>query len=326
MFSFFDISSSLWQTFFISFLSLLNPWNLMEDDTKKQIVENTVISSINILRSNNIETTYEDLEVNILNDFVSIKNLKFKYILGADELFCEFVNKEYDNWEEFYGCPIEVKLDELLISGLFNANQNITKSKLTIKNLHLDGKTFDYNSTSKAMKALLELDEGLSMSLKYELEYSHNQNAMVLNLDLITDSYFDLNINTSVSRMNYNFDNPSMSRFSINDLQMIVKDLGIINKTNLMLDINNISPINELFLESIAASGYIKEDLESADQGSNLNFLNNIYNFLSNSDQFQCRNDGVIAMEGYDFEYFSNFNSFVSDSSIGKLCKILMIK
>ena len=292
----------------------------MEDDTKKQIVENTVISSINILRSNNIETTYEDLEVNILNDFVSIKNLKFKYIIGADELFCEFVNKEYDNWEEFYGCPIEVKLDELLISGLFNANQNITKSKLTIKNLHLDGKTFDYNSTSKAMKALLELDEGLSMSLKYELEYSHNQNAMVLNLDLITDSYFDLNINTSVSRMNYNFDNPSMSRFSINDLQMTVKDLGIINKTNLMLDINNISPINELFLESIAASGYLKEDLESADQGSNLNFLNNIYNFLSNSGQFQCRNDGVIAMEGYDFEYFSNFNSFVSDSPIGKLC------
>ena len=320
MFSFFDISSSLWQTFFISFLSLLNPWNLMEDDTKKQIVENTVISSINILRSNNIETTYDDLEVNILNDFVSIKNLKFKYILGADELFCEFVNKEYDNWEEFYGCPIEVKLDELLISGLFNANQNITKSKLTIKNLHLDGKTFDYNSTSKAMKALLELDEGLSMSLKYELEYSHNQNAMVLNLDFITDSYFDLNINTSVSRMNYNFDNPSMSRFSINDLQMIVKDLGIINKTNLMLDINNISPINELYLESIAASGYLKEDLESADQGSNLNFLNNIYNFLSNSDQFQCRNDGVIAIEGYDFEYFSNFNSFVSDSPIGKLC------
>ena len=292
----------------------------MEDDTKKQIVENTVISSINILRSNNIETTYEDLEVNILNDFVSIKNLKFKYILGADELFCEFVNKEYDNWEEFYGCPIELKLDELLISGLFNANQNITKSKLTIKNLNLDGKTFDYNSTSKAMKALLELDEGLSMSLKYELEYSHNQNAMVLNLNLITDSYFDLNINTSVSRMNYNFDNPGMSRFSINDLQMIVKDLGIINKTNLMLDINNISPINELFLESIAASGYFKEDLESADQGSNLNFLNNIYNFLSNSDQFQCRNDGVIAMEGYDFEYFSNLNSFVSDSPIGKLC------
>ena len=143
---------------------------------------------------------------------------------------------------------------------------------------------------------------------------------MVLNLDLITDSYFDLNINTSVSRMNYNFDNHSMSRFSINNLQMIVKDLGIINKTNLMLDINNISPINELFLESIAASGYLKEDLESADQGSNLNFLNNIYNFLSNSDQFQCRNNGVIAIEGYDFEYFNNFNSFVSDSPIGKLC------
>ena len=60
-----------------------------------------------------------------------------------------------------------------------------------------------------------------------------------------------------------NFDNPSMSRFSINDLQMIVKDLGIINKTNLMLDINNASPINELFLESINASGYSIEDLQS---------------------------------------------------------------
>ena len=292
----------------------------MEDETKKQIVENSVISSINILRSNNIETTYEDLEVNILNDFVSIKNLKFKYILGGDEYFCEFVNKEFDNWEEFYGCPIEVNLDELLISGLFNANQNITKSKLIINNLHLDGKTFDYNSTSKAMKALLELDEGISMNLKYELEYSHNQNAMVLNFDFITESYFDLNINTSVSRMNYNFDDPGMSRFSINDFQMIVKDLGIINKTNLMLDINNISPINELFLDSITVRGYLKEELESADQGSNLNFLYNIYIFLSNSEQFQCRNDGVIAMEGYDFEYFSNFLSFVSDSPIGKLC------
>ena len=294
----------------------------MEDETKKQIVENSVISSINILRSNNIETTYDDLEVNILNDFVSIKNLKFKYLFEEQGpgLFCEFVNKEFDSWEEFYGCPIEVNLDELLISGLFNANQNITKSKLIINNLHLDGKAFDYNSTSKAMKALLELDEGLSMNLKYELEYSHNQNAMVLNFALITDSYFDLNINTSVSRMNYNFENPSMSRFSINNFKMIVKDLGIINKTNLMLDINNISPINELFLESIAASGYLKEDLESADQGSNLNFLNNIYNFLSNSDQFQCRNDGVIAMEGYDLEYFNNFDSFVLDSPIGKLC------
>lgn len=322
MFSFFDIPSSLLQTVIISFLSLLNPWNVIEDDTKKKIVENTIISSINVLRSNNIETTYDDLEVNILNDFVSIKNLKFKYLFEEQGpgLFCEFVNKEFDNWEEFYGCPIEVNLDELLISGLFNANQNITKSKLIINNLHLDGKAFDYNSTSKAMKALLELDEGLSMNLKYELEYSHNQNAMVLNFDLITDSYFDLNINTSVSRMNYNFDDPSMSRFSINNFQMIVKDLGIINKTNLMLDINNISPINELFLESIAASGYLKEDLESADQGSNLNFLYNIYNFLSNSGQFQCRNDGVIALEGYDLEYFGNFNSFVSDSPIGKLC------
>ena len=294
----------------------------MEDETKKQIVENSVISSINILRSNNIETTYDDLEVNILNDFVSIKNLKFKYLFEEQGpgLFCEFVNKEFDSWEEFYGCPIEVNLDELLISGLFNANRNITKSKLIFKNLHLDGKAFDYNSTSKAMKALLELDEGLSMDLNYELEYAHNQNAMVLNFDFITDSYFDLNINTSVSRMNYNFDNPSMSRFSINDFQMIVKDLGIINKTNLMLDINNIAPINNLFLESITALGYLKEDLESADQGSNLNFLYNIYNFLSNSGQFQCRNDGVIAMEGYDLEYFNNFDSFVLDSPIGKLC------
>jgi hypothetical protein len=322
MFSFFDIPSSLLQTVIISFLSLLNPWNVIEDDTKKKIVENTIISSINVLRSNNIETTYDDLEVNILNDFVSIKNLKFKYLFEEQGpgLFCEFVNKEFDNWEEFYGCPIEVNLDELLISGLFNANQNITKSKLIINNLHLDGKAFDYNSTSKAMKALLELDEGLSMDLKYELEYAHNQNAMILNFDFITDSYFDLNINTSVSRMNYNFDNPSMSRFSINDFQMIVKDLGIINKTNLMLDINNIAPINNLFLESITPLGYLKEDLESADQGSNLNFLYNIYNFLSNSGQFQCRNDGVIAMEGYYLEYFYDFESFVLISPIGKLC------
>ena len=320
MISFFDFSSSLWQTFFISFLSLLNPWNLIEDDTKKQIVENTVVSSINILRSNNIETTYDDLEVNILNDFVSIKNLKFKYFIEEEELFCEFVNKDFDNWEEFYGCPIEVNLDELLISGLFNANQNITKSKLIINNLHLDGKTFDYNTESKAIKALLELDEGLSMNLKYEIEYSHNQNAMVLNFDFITDTYFDLNINTSVSRMNYNFENPSMSRFSINDFQIILTDLGVINKTNLMLDINNISPINDLFIESLTISGYLKEDLESSDQGSNLNVLNNIYNFLSKYDQFQCRNDGVIAMEGYDLEYFNNFDSFVLDSPIGKLC------
>ena len=39
MFSFFDISSSLWQTFIISFLSLLNPWNIIEDDTKKKTSE-----------------------------------------------------------------------------------------------------------------------------------------------------------------------------------------------------------------------------------------------------------------------------------------------
>ena len=321
MFSIFDISSSLWQTVIISFFSLLNPWNVIEDDTKKKIVENTIVSSINVLRSNNIETTYDDLEVNILNDFVSIKNLKFKYFLEEQELFCEFVNKDFDNWEEFYGCPVEITLDELLISGLFNANQNITRSKLIMNNLYLDGKTFDYNSASKAIKALLELDEGLSMNLEYELEYSHNQNAMVLNFDFITDNYFHLNMNAGVSRMNYNFDDPSLSRFLIDDFQIKLQDLGVINKTNLMLDINNISPINELFLETISAYGYSKEDLQSADPGSNLNFFNNIYNFLSNSNQFQCRNDGVIVMEGYDLNNFNNFNSFVLDSPIGKLCK-----
>ena len=107
MFSFFDIPSSLLQTVIISFLSLLNPWNVIEDDTKKKIVENTVISSINVLRSNNIETTYEDLEVNTLNDFVSIKNLKFKYLFEEQGpgLFCEFVNKEFDRLVKYYSLP-----------------------------------------------------------------------------------------------------------------------------------------------------------------------------------------------------------------------------
>ena len=158
------------------------------------------------------------------------------------------------------------------------------------------------------------------MNLEYELEYSHNQNSMVLNFDFITDDFFYLSMVTTISRMNYNFDDPLESRFTVNNFQMGLEDLGIINKTNLLLDINNISPINELFLETISAYGYTKEDLQSADQNSNLNFLNNIYNFLSNSDQFQCRNDGVIAMEGYDLEYFNNFDSFILDSPIGKLC------
>ena len=158
MFSFFDMSSSIWQTIIISFFSLLNPWNVIEDETKKKIVENTIIGSISVLRSNNIETTYEDFEVNLIADYVRIRNLKFKYFFTeqGEDSFCEFVNKEYDNWEEFYGCPVEINLDELLISGLFNANKNVTKSKLTLNNLHLDGKAFNYNSASKAIKALLE--------------------------------------------------------------------------------------------------------------------------------------------------------------------------
>jgi len=323
MFSFFDMSSSIWQTIIISLFSLLNPWNVIEDETKKKIVENTIIGSISVLRSNNIETTYEDFEVNLIADYVRIRNLKFKYFFPeqGEGLFCEFVNKEYDNWEEFYGCPIEINLDELLISGLFNANKNVTKSKLTLNNLHLDGKAFNYNSASKAIKALLELDEGLSLDLEYELEFFHNQNRIAFNFDFFAEDYVQLNMNTAVSRMNFNFGNPESSRLSIDDFKLTIDDLGIIEKTNLMLDINNILPINNLFLDSVIASGYSKEELQSANPDSNLSVLNNVYDFLSNSGQFQCRNDGVIAMEGYDFEYFGNFNSFVLDSPIGKLCK-----
>ena len=323
MFSFFDMSSSIWQTIIISLFPLLNPWNVIEDETKKKIVENTIIGSISVLRSNNIETTYEDFEVNLIADYVRIRNLKFKYFFPeqGEGLFCEFVNKEYDNWEEFYGCPIEINLDELLISGLFNANKNVTKSKLTLNNLHLDGKAFNYNSASKAIKALLELDEGLSLDLEYELEFFHNQNMIAFNFDFFAEDYVQLNMNTAVSRMNFNFGNPESSRLSIDDFKLTIDDLGIIEKTNLMLDINNILPINNLFLESVIALGYSKEELQSANPDSNLSVLNNVYDFLSNSGQFQCRNDGVIAMEGYDFEYFGNFNSFVLDSPIGKLCK-----
>ena len=60
---------SIFQYLFVSLITILNPWQMIGDDTKTSIINKSINASVQILRAYEIETTYEKIEINTKEEY-----------------------------------------------------------------------------------------------------------------------------------------------------------------------------------------------------------------------------------------------------------------
>ena len=122
------------------------------------------------MRSYNIETVYENLEIDTFNDLVSLQGLQFKYYITTENELCSYEDmhtKAYTNFEDYLGCPINISLDSLDSEGLLSIDKKEFKQKFILDNLKIDTSLLDNSPEAKAMKKLLDI---LVLDLLYDLK------------------------------------------------------------------------------------------------------------------------------------------------------------
>ena len=319
--SLFDLS--IFQNFVVALITILNPWPNLSDETKSTIINKTINASIQILRSYEIETTFDKIEINPMTDSVSINNLSFTYYIRSENEVCSLENmgsSKYLNYEDYYGCPVHINLQNFELGGLFSKNQNSFSSKTKFKNLSLDTKIFDNSVQAKAFKKLLDINDNISINFEYISDYMFNKNQLSQNMSFEIVDNAKININTTVSRFNLPFsfedeDAFNKIKLTINKFEIEITDEGLIEKINLISELNNQPKINDMFLFLIDST---ENQLNLSEKGSKNYILSNIHKFLSNSGTINCKNKNIIAFEGYDFDYVFNLED--ENSPIWRLC------
>jgi len=305
----FGFDFSIFQYLFVSLITILNPWQMIGDDTKTSIINKTIQASVQILRAYEIETTYEKIEINTMSDTVTIKDIDFIYYLKDNSEICNYdnmVTSDYLDFKDFYGCPVHVNLESLEIGGLFSKDQNSFKSKLSFKNLSLDSKIFDNNAEAKAIKKLLDINDKISVNLEYDTEYLFNKNKFELAIFFEIIDNIRISLNTSLSRINlpitYDYGDEEIFKikFTINKFGIKITDEGLIENVNLISELNNQPQISDMFISLLDMD---QEELRMAKKGSKNYILKNIHSFLLNSGAIMCQNSNILTFEGYDFIY-----------------------
>ena len=116
----------IFQNIIFALIGILNPWPSLDSDTKAAFIEKSLNASIQIMRSYNIETVYENLEIDTYRDLVSLQGLQFKYYITTENELCSYEDmhtEAYANFEDYLGCPINISLDSLDIEGLLSIDK-----------------------------------------------------------------------------------------------------------------------------------------------------------------------------------------------------------
>ena len=96
---------SIFQYLIVSLITILNPWDMIGDDTKSRIINKTINTSVQILRSQEIETIYDSIDINPLKDTVTIKDINFTYYIKNENDICTSEQLFNDNYNKSKDMP-----------------------------------------------------------------------------------------------------------------------------------------------------------------------------------------------------------------------------
>jgi len=322
--SFADIS--IFQNIIFALIGILNPWPSLDNDTKAAFIEKSLNASIQIMRSYNIETVYENLEIDTYRDLVSLQGLQFKYYITTENELCSYENmhtEAYANFEDYLGCPINISLDSLDIEGLLSIDKKKFKQKFILDNLKIDTSLLDNSPEAKAMKKLFDITEIITLNLIYDSEYYFNINKLLLNFVLDLENFAKIEVDTTINRLNFplTFDvNNESFKFTVLEFSSTITDNGLVEKINLISELNNKPTLDKAFLD---LTGMSKEQFNVENLTPSQNIFKEIHFFLKNPGVISCVNSSPVSIEATDFQYA--FDLSEKDNLLTKLCSVIMV-
>ena len=297
---------SIFQYLIVSLITILNPWDMIGDDTKSRIINKTINTSVQILRSQEIETIYDTIDINPLKDTVTIKDINFTYYIKDENEICTFeqlVNDNYNKFKDYYGCPIYVSVESIELIGLFSKNYNVIQSNLKLNNVSFNLDLLDNNEETRAIKDLV-LGETISFNINYNAEYYLNKNTLYFNLLFSVNNFIEMNFNTLLSRISLplNFENNDNFKFTFNEFEFKIIDQGFIDSANSILEAYNQPNLFDSFTSN---SNLLFNNAENTEQRILIrNYINNFSRFLqSPGSTFVCNNRNNVTFEMLDFNY-----------------------
>lgn len=324
--SFSDVS--LFQNIIFALIGFLNPWPSLDNDTKAAFIEKSLNASIQIIRSYNIETVYKELEIDTRRDLVSLKGLQFKYYMTTENEMCsvdDMATVAYEKFEDYFGCPINVSLDSLDFSGLLSIDKKKFKQKVVLNNLHIDTSFLDNSPETKAMKKLLDVTDNITIYLEYDSEYFFNLNELSFNFIFDVEDFVKFDIKSSANRLHFPFsfdDAQENFRITMQKFSTTLTDKGLVEKINLISEINNQPTLDQNFLELI---GMNEEQLKSDNlTSSSHKIFKQIYTFLKEPGVISCTNSTSVSLQTYDFLNFLDFSNG-DENFMTKLCSVVTV-
>lgn len=285
---------------FLSIISSIIPEEISEE-SKIKLFKSTLDTSIIILRSQGFEATYDEMDVNIYNDLIEIKNINIKKQFESNEFpFCDTKNIKMESIWQDLTCELVINIQNLQFKG-FNFNKNIDNFfEINANNINFDTSIFN-NSSSKATKKLFEIDKTIIANISIKNKYNFNKNIFENNIYLDIQNFGNLNLETKLTNLLY-----SKEKFSavLDRFNLEFTNDGILKKINTFLDIelgtnlieltnNNLKIKSLLNIENESKIKVIEEhnklisDVNRHYPNFNKN-IDNIFLFLENSNSIKC--------------------------------------
>ena len=116
--SIFQLAISLWFPLILSLISSITPEEFNQE-LKIKLFKSGLDTSIIFLRSQGFEATYDEMDVNIYDDLIEIKNINIRKQFGSNEFpFCETENIKMSSIWQDLNCELVINIQNLQFKGL----------------------------------------------------------------------------------------------------------------------------------------------------------------------------------------------------------------
>lgn len=295
-----QLAFSLWIPLIISTISSLIPSEI-NDELKIKLFKNSLDTSIIFLRSQGFEATYDEMNTNIYNDYIEIKNIDIKKKFGSNDFsYCDINKiKKKSIWED-PSCELLIKINNIKFKG-FNFNNNTENFfEINIENISFDTSIFN-NSSSKATKKLFNIDEKINLDFSTKNNYIFNKNIIESKILLSVENFGSLNIEFILSNLIYNEEKLSavLDSFIFNFF-----DNGLFERIETFIDIESDTSLTEIVIKNLKTKSLLnienESEIKSIEEHNQLisdinrhypnfdNNINNLMSFIENPNSLIC--------------------------------------
>jgi len=308
--SIFQLFFSLGIPLILSTISSIIP-SEMSEEIKIKLFQSSLNTSIILLRSQGFEATYDEMNANIYNNYIEIKNINIrKKFESRDFPFCDTSKIKMDSIWKDPACELFINIENIKFKG-FNFNESDDNFfEIIIDNTSIDTSIFN-DSSSKTTKKLFKIEETINLNFSTKNKYNFNKNIFENNLYLDVVKFGKLHFEVKLS--NIIFDQEKISAV-LDTFVFKLVDNGVLEKINTFLDIESNTNLTEIINNNLKIKSLLNIEDESKlkkieEHNTLINNVNrhypnfnqntqNLIEFIENPISLQCiRNDDHIMNE-----------------------------